>query len=186
MRQPKTQKEKFAVLYAQESLFWQVCTDNDWPEGLREKYRLFGKTVEEAAGNIPNTFNTEIRGFENNFEISHYDIDKAVKQEFGDKISTDSESGQFYAYCNNKHVGEISEWLTSNYPTMNHKYEMIEGNRSKTVFDNWSAAVRFCKENEFEVVLPVCLDLDVLIQIKEVDSVLDELSKRKQELLNLL
>jgi hypothetical protein len=72
-----------------------------------------------------------------------------------------------------------------NYPTLG--LDFYENDTpSNPYFENWTAAEHFCEENEFEVVLPVCLDLDVLIKIKEVDSVLDELSKRKQELLNLL
>ena len=185
MKQPKTQKEKFAVLYAQESLFWKLCTDHKWPEGLREKYRKFGEMVDKTAADIDDKFDMQISGFEKNDDISHYDIDKAVKKEFGDKISTDSESGQFYAYCNAKHVADITSWLHSNYPTLGLKFYEND-TPSNPYFDNWTHAEHFCKENEFEVVLPVCLDLDVLIKIKEVDSVLDELSKRKRELLNLL
>ena len=186
MKQPKTQKEKFAVMTAQESLIWRLCSDFKWPAGLKKKYREFQEKLKFEVSQIPEYIDTTIQGFEENNDISHYDIDKAVKKKFGDKISTDSESGQFYAYCNETVLSDIIEWLGNNYPTLVLEFYKSDNPRNP-YFENWTAAEHFCKENEFEVVLPNdLLDKDILRRIDDINIKIQNLNLEKESLLNTL
>ena len=186
MKKANTPKEKFAVLYAQESVFWKLCSDNEWPDTLRKSYRAFCKKVQEAAKQLPNLHNIRIVGFESNPDISHYDIDEKLTAVFKSKINTDSESGQFFAYCNSRNQVEIKEWLSENYPTLDLELSKVD-NPSNPYFVNWNGATNFCKKKGFKIELPEgVVNLDTLKEVDNIQESIDELKIKRDILLNSL
>ena len=145
-------KSKFAILYSQESMFWKLCSDNNWPEKLRTNYRAFCEKVDEAKKQLPNLMDTTFSGFCE--DTSHYDIEKALMNEFKSKVRVDSESNQFFAYSNSKNEKDITAWLKDNYPSLDFD-SRIDKHSKNPYFINWNAAERFCKDNGLEVTMPV-------------------------------
>lgn len=180
-------KSEFALLYAQEAVFWQLCSDSNWPEGLQERYRLFCKKVGEAAQTIPAVLDITITGIHRGEDVSHHDIDDALESAFKSKVTVDSESGQFFAYCNNKNKGEIEAWLTMNYPGLNFTSDENE-DPSNPYFCNWHAATTYCKKNGIEVTMPedAKVDSKKLEEIELLNKEIEELTEKRDDLLKSL
>jgi len=49
-------------------------------------------------------------------ETSHYQIDDALRKEFGDLVSTDSESGGFFTDCTRNALEAVEAFLAEKYP----------------------------------------------------------------------
>ena len=182
-------KSKFAILYAQESMFWQLCSDNNWPAGLQERYRAFCKKVEEAANSFSNSLNIEFHGVEQDEDISHHDIDKALKAAFKSKVSTDSESGCFFAYCNTKHRKDITTWLTKNFPTLDFSSYVVDADSVQNpYFGNWNEAEAFCKKKGLKVTMPkeANVDTKALKEVSEIEKQIAELEAKKNGLISSL
>jgi len=186
MKKANTPKEKFAVLYAQESVLWKLCSDNKWPDNLRKSYRAFCDKVQEAVKQLPNRHNIRLVGFDNNPDISHYDIDEDLNAEFKSKICSNSESGQFFAYCNSRNQAAIQEWLSENYPTLDLEFTKVD-DPSNPYFVNWNGATDFCKKKGFKVELPEgVVNLDTLKEVDNIQESIDELKIKRDILLNSL
>ena len=178
-------KNQFAILYAQESLFWQLCSKNEWPEGLKMKYRTFCNRVKDAIEELDEVFDRTVSGFDPT--TSHYDIDKALKNEYGDRVRPDSEANQFFCYCSKRDAIEIIDWLKEKYPNLNSVLSIGSFN-SNPWFENWPAAERYCKENGLKVELPeeAKLDQTKMDQLKTIDEAIAQLTAQKEVLLNQL
>jgi hypothetical protein len=178
-------KSKFAILYAQEAMFWKLCSDNEWPESLRAKYRAFCQKVDDAKEQLPDLMNISFNGFHET--TSHYDIDKALAKEFKSKVRVDSEANQFHCYCNVKDRESITKFLTKNFPELDFKSDG-DTNTKNPYFINWTAAERFCKENGLEVTMPLeaGLNNDTVGEINLIENQIADLEARKQHLVNSL
>lgn len=78
-------------------------------------------------------------------EMSHYDIDQHLKAVFGDQYTADSESGQFFGYCDHRIADKVVEYVTNKYGDV----------LDFSVRDNRVRAIHFPADfKEFQVCVP--------------------------------
>jgi hypothetical protein len=170
--------DQLAVMICQEAELHRMCCETDWPKPLESKYKEHKKEVIEFSKKHLSSVihNMSITGCHEG-DVSHRDIDDDIKKKFGDAVSVDSESGQFFAYCNKRNVKKVLTYL-------NKKYDKKEFNPSVSerddaiYFGNWTYAQEHAEKNKLSIpALP--LDVQKLERFKMVKS---EIEKRKKEI----
>jgi hypothetical protein len=147
-------KNEYAILYYQQWKFWQLCTDNEWPADMKQAYNQFSEKVIQASKMTRiKPLNIYYTGYCDCEDISHYDIDKALKAKFKSKVRVDSESGQFFAYSNDAYIFDITEFLEHNFPSLEFTQRKTTGDKNP-YFENWNAAKAHCIKNALFVPLP--------------------------------
>jgi hypothetical protein len=181
---------KYAQSYAQDEIIWELCNELDWPDALRNFYRAHGEATksilrEMRDGGDTSVMDLSISGYSD--RTPHRDIDKDLKMKFGSRVSVDSESGQFFAYCNNSVENEVHDFLTETYPDLDFN---IKKRNSKDLLVsniyNWGAAQRFCEENGIEIPNPLPKKIQVLAEgyknkIQKMEEDLEDLKEERIE-----
>ena len=173
-------KKEFAKLYAQEAKFYYFCKNLDWPKKLTEKYKKFANKIENSIQKIYGVLDTDIT-FGGITDDERFILYEKIKMDFTTikcEFSTIS--------CNSSQAEKIKSWLVKNYPNVNiircEKNEYLEN----PWFANWDRAIKYCEENDIEVVLPIQVDNSILKEINEIEENIFILLERKKSLLNKL
>ena len=161
-------KEKFAKLYVQESMIYDLCHNKKYENIVDEKIneiRSISKKINDEINksilDLPTTLNISFIGFCDNDNILHSDIDDKLVEIFDDNIRVDSEGSAFRCYCNSSYKDKISKFLKENYPDLNFSTNIDEDPQNPW-FGNWGDAKKYCEENNIKVELP-----------KEIKSLID-------------
>ena len=173
----KEATDKLAVMICQESLSCDMfrragfCSDDFKKKhsSLNDRIKSF---VNEHFSDIVK--NRTITGVYEG-EISHYDIDRDLKEKFGGKISTDSESGQFFAYCNRNHEKEILEYIGKKYDNSAFK-PTVSDNDYDTIM-NRTTAEKYVKDNGIKVPLPDHISENQMQQLEMLEAKIRESEK---------
>lgn len=167
----KNKLHQLAILQVQEANFWEIC-NKIGSDTLWEKYKKFQEEVDQfEKDNMPELmYHINLIGSDSS-EISHYDIDDALTEKFGDSVRADSESGMFSVYIRKERAEEVKEFLKENFKSLSFK-EYTDNPIS--YFTNWTHARRYVKEHNLAVP-EVPLD-------KEKLKVFQDLSNKKKEL----
>lgn len=143
--------DELAILYRQDEMIWRVCDNLRWPSKLGKLYRAIdekkNKYIIDNFQNDERYFDTQISGYAEG--TSHYDIDDALKMEFGERINCDSESGAFFSYCKEENIEKISNFLKENFEGL--EFNVIKRKNPKlSIFVNWSSAERYVRERNLK------------------------------------
>jgi hypothetical protein len=132
-------------------------------------YELIKKEEEFEATQFPDLPNRiSISGFCKTEGVCHYDIDKALEEKFGKEVEVDSESGQFFAYCDETVLERVEAFLKLRYPGLNFETIVQE---EKEVFKRTAHAEEFLKEQGVKIEHP----------LKETFEKMQEIEKLKAE-----
>lgn len=182
-------KKQFALLYAQESLFWKLADSVRFKGAITDSYRKFSKFVGTQSNLVEGAKDIHISGFLFGFtepdDSSHFDIDKAVIKKFGkENVSCDTESGQFHVDVPSDLKDKVEAFLINKFP--NASFESYTNDEAR-IFDNWSHAERFCKENNIIVELPEdYVTDDMMLLVNTIQAKQNELARVKKELEDLI
>lgn len=175
-------KDQFAVLYVQAAQFHPICSNLDWPKSLKDVYMKHQKKIDEfSREHFPKEIS--IIGFCEDEDISHYDIDDAIRKNYPkSQVQTDSESSQFYCYTSSQWLEDVKNYLKENYPSLGFSVSDDNDNYI-TPFANWGEAEEYVKKNNIEIP-PIYIGADALInKLDEFDSKIKQLEKDREEYL---
>lgn len=105
-----------------------------------------------------------LRGYDEN--VDHYKIDEALTEKFGDSVDVDSESGGFYAYCDEDILERVEAFLKLRFPTLEFSSKVREG--KKNIFSNMTEAKNFLKDLKIEVEHPLKETFKKIQQIEKL------------------
>ena len=138
------------------------------PNGEREEYSVadlhykkvmedtvetFDRIAPQLAALGHNTYKVTIQGSAGG-DIDHYDMDLLVQEKFGDRVTTDSESGRFFCYCGPDDTDEIlafvqeiggqnsgEQWTTYGGSTGTASFSASEDDEWSILgLENWTSA----------------------------------------------
>ena len=142
-------RDRLAIYMAKESNAY----DAKDRETQVKYYKLSGKLKKEYDKDAPDNFNYLLGGY-NEAEESHYEIQDAVKEVFGDRIVYDSESGQLVLLTKKETLEELKKFLKSNYPSLNFDYHNNQECEYPTNFivglANWNQALKYVKKHNLQ------------------------------------
>lgn len=172
--------DQLAIMLVQDAMMHKICCDAGWPDGLQKKYREFGlKTKEFSEKHLHKLVkNVTISGFHNG-DVSHYDIDEDLKDKFGEAVQCDSESGNFFAYCNKKDEKKVLEYLNKKYDKSVFDPKPYESDAK--YFANWYHAEKHVKDNNLTVP-PIPIDAGKLKRLESIQQEIDKKNREVQEL----
>jgi hypothetical protein len=181
-------KEQFAVLYAQQSLFWKLANIVNFKGAIGKSNREFSKFVRTQSKLVKGAKDINISGqFSDDEpnESSHYDIDEALIKLYGkENVSCDSESGEFHVDVTSEYKDKVESFLTKKYPNLSFETKINDEPRT---FANWSQAEKFCEENNLTVELPEgYVTDDMMLFVNTVQAKQNELARVKKELEDLI
>lgn len=181
-------KEEFALLYAQESLFWDLANSVNFKGPIKVAYSNFCRFVEEQSRLVKDSKNIDISGSYNDnepWDSSHYDIENALIKKFGkDALIGDSYSDCLVVSVNDKITSKVEAFLKKNYPNLVFETNVKD---EPVIFPNWSYAEKYCKDNNIKVELPSgYITADMLEHHQKVMAKQEELARVQKELEDLL
>jgi hypothetical protein len=163
-----------AVASAKDHILWEINNANDtWstPESKNEYANIIAEkdaaiAAYIAAGGL--VTNVSIIGaLTGGSGMSHYDIDDAVKKEFGDRVCADSESGGFYLYTDATVAGEVVAFLGENYPDLHFSSSRDDENTHPLLMTNWNTAEAILTE----VSMTIDYAPDIPVPVKDADEI---------------
>lgn len=174
-----------AVASAKDHILWEINNANDtWdaPDSRNEYANILAEREEAtaayvAAGGLVTNCSL-IGGLHGDTELSHYDIDDAVTEKFGDRVSADSESGGFYAYTDISVVDELDAFLKANYPDLRYSITRDDENARPLVLTNWNAAEAILKDAG----VTVDYEPNITVPVKDADEINELLDQAVQAL----
>ena len=176
-------KDKFAVLYVQESKFWTICDALDWPETLKKLYtKHTAKVTAFKKAHFPKEIS--IHGYCENEDIDHSDIDDALDKEFkGKYVKTDSEGGGFYCYTDSETKNAVCVFLDKKFPDLEYSIDDDETYVEYiTPFKNWTDAEEYVEKEGIEV--PEIFDgADFVRKLNEFDDKINAVKRERAEFL---
>ena len=180
--------KEFALLYAQEGLFWELANSVNFKGPIYSAYSKFCRFVESQARLVKDSKNIDISGSYNNnepWDSSHYDIENALIKKFGkDAFICDSYSDCLVVSMNDKITSKVEAFLKKNYPNLVFETNVKD---IPTIFGNWSYAKGYCEDNGIKVELPKdYITPDMLEYHQKVMAKQEELARVQKELDDLL
>ncbi len=176
-------KNKFAILYVQESKLWEICDALDWPKTLKKLYIKHSTKVNAfKKAHFPKQIS--IQGYYYNDDINHSDIDDALNKAFkGKYVKTDSEGDGFYCYTDKATRQDVCNFLDKKFPDLDYSIGGDDDYNEYIIpFNNWSYAQEYVEKEGIEV--PEIFDSNNLIErLKEFDDKINTLKKERHEFL---
>ena len=109
---------------------------------MEDTKNLFNRIAPALAALGYNAYKVTIQGVAD-AAVSHYDMDLLVQDKFGDRVSTDSESGSFFCHCAPEDSEEILSYVNKIGGTRFSAKE--DANWKISGLENWSSARRMVK-----------------------------------------
>lgn len=148
-------KIEIAKMVIELDQFWNKVYRNNAEPSLKnkEEYRIFSQSQrQKIIALLPPdmVIDSDVTGFCR--DVSHYDIDDEIVKHFPYVIA-DSESGQFFAYCNSFQAESISDFLKQKFPSLEFKISKRKNPEDfqNPFFPNSGYAYRFLKEMNIDV-----------------------------------
>jgi len=125
-------KEDFMINIAlrnvEDSLRYDICAEHDcFYEPVMKARRLqLGKEVMRLkfayAHKFDDAYEMRLVGCltDEDMKTSHYQIDDALRKEFGSLVTTDSESGGFFTNCTRNSLEAVQTFLAEKYPHLDY------------------------------------------------------------------
>ena len=153
----------YAVAYRMEAMLWEVANKFDaWDD---ENLSAARNRVQERVTALATLYHTRFAwkmhtvSFRGNFRrdyegnLGNYDVDDALRTEFGDAVSCDSESGWFCVDATPVKADEVATYIRTNYPDMEFEMDHEDDPESFRVpaIYNWTVAKHWLAERDIEV-----------------------------------
>jgi hypothetical protein len=175
-------KDEFAVLYVQESMIFRLAEQVEFKGALGNLNKVWANRVEKISKEVGDAYIYDIKGYSNDLDLSYYDVEKAVVEKFKDNVMGDSYSGALSISVKNGFEKKVKEFIETKFPSMKTAiYDDIS-----IVFANWDEGIEYCKQNNITVGLPKEVTEEMLLQVRKVNELKEEIENKKNELNNFI
>jgi hypothetical protein len=175
-------KDEFAVLYVQESMIFRLAEQVEFKGALGKLNSFWANRVEKLSKEVGDAYTYDIKGYSDDLDLSYYDVEQAVVEEFKDNVIGDSYSGALSISVKNGFEKKVKEFIESKFPSVKTTLD----NDISIVFANWDAGIKYCKENNITVGLPTEVTEEMLLQVRAVNELKEEVENNQNELNNFI